>query len=113
MSCWSESMLAHAGKEILEGCPPGQQEAARKMLQEQSVPVITEALVTRVGLTEDQPASTSQPSRKTVTLKTPATDSQASTLTRLHVVFQRQLSRPMQPDVYCMPQLPACPGASR
>ncbi len=76
MSCWSEPMLAHAGKQILEGCPPGQQEAARKMLQEQSVPVITEALVTRVGLTEDQPASTSQPSRKTVTLKTPKTDSQ-------------------------------------
>ena len=73
-------MLAHAGKEILEGCPPGQQEAARKMLQEQSVPIITEALVTRVGLTEDQPASTSQPSRKTVTLKTPETDSQVSTI---------------------------------
>ncbi|CAK0735911.1 hypothetical protein CVIRNUC_000660 [Coccomyxa viridis] len=68
--------MVTAGKQILEGCPPGQQEAARKMLQEQSVPVITEALVTRVGLTEDQPASTSQPSRKTVTLKTPKTDSQ-------------------------------------
>ena len=76
-SCSSELVLAHAGKEILEGCPPGQQEAARKMLQEQSVPVVTEALVTRVGLTEDQPASTSHSSRKTVALKTPTTDSQA------------------------------------
>ena len=90
MSCWSEPMLAHAGKQILEGCPPGQQEAARKMLQEQSVPVITEALVTRVGLTEDQPASTSQPSHKTVTLKTPKTDSQVLISSLLPTTFQRQ-----------------------
>ncbi len=41
------------------------------------MPVITEALVTRVGLTESQPASTSQPARKSITLKTPATDNQA------------------------------------
>ena len=66
-----------AGKEILEGCPAGQQEAARKSLQEQSVPVITEALVTRVGLTESQHASTSQPARKDITLKTPTTNKQA------------------------------------
>ncbi len=41
------------------------------------MPVITEALVTRVGLTESQPASTSQPARKSITLKTPTTDNQA------------------------------------
>ena len=64
------------GKEILEGCPAGQQAAAQKSLQEQSVPVITEALVTRVGLTESQAASTSQPARKSITLKTPTTDKQ-------------------------------------
>lgn len=66
-----------AGKEILEGCPAGQKEAGRKALQEQSVPVVTEAMVTRVELTESQPASTSQPARKRITLKTPTTDSHA------------------------------------
>lgn len=71
-----EARIGPAGKEILEGCPAGQKEAARKSLAEKSVPVITEALVTRVGLTEAQPASTSQPARKSITLKTAATDSQ-------------------------------------
>ena len=78
--CWCSrwrTCCGCAGKEILEGCPAGQQAAARKSLQEQSVPVITEALVTRVGLTESQPASTSQPARKSITLKTPTTDNQA------------------------------------
>ena len=75
--CPDGQRMMCAGKDILEGCPAGQQEAARKSLQEQSVPVITEALVTRVGLTESQPASTSQPARKDVTLKTPTTDKQA------------------------------------
>ena len=70
-----EARIGPAGKEILEGCPAGQKEAARKSLAEKSVPVITEALVTRVGLTEAQPASTSQPARKSITLKTAATDS--------------------------------------
>lgn len=41
------------------------------------MPVITEAMVTRVGLTDAQPASTSQPARKSVNLKTPTSDSQA------------------------------------
>lgn len=67
-----EARIGPAGKEILEGCPAGQREAAWKSLAEKSVPVITEALVTRVGLTQAQPAST----RKSITLKTAATDSQ-------------------------------------
>ena len=71
-----EARIGPAGKEILEGCPAGQREAAWKSLAEKSVPVITEALVTRVGLTQAQPASTSQPARKSITLKTAATDSQ-------------------------------------
>ncbi len=70
-----------AGKNILEGCPAGQKEAARKSLAEKSVPVITDALVTRVGLTEAQPASTTQPARKSITLKTATTDSQVCHLT--------------------------------
>ena len=47
-ACWAARLTAiavPAGPDILEGCPPGQVDAARQMLQKQGIEIVYNAMV--------------------------------------------------------------------